>query len=96
VKFDNVGVVIASRKLALDGEDKVTVLIGKPEKCPDEDDYYCPYQIVGVGSARVRLAIGVDTTQALQLALKMIGADLHASGAKLTWLDEAELGFPAP
>jgi hypothetical protein len=98
MKLNDVGVVVASRTFALNGEEKVTVLIGKPEKFPDEDDYFCPYQIVGVGSERVRHAAGVDAVQALQLAMQMIGADLSASkqSGKLTWLGDDELGFSTP
>ena len=36
MKLENVGVVIASRELTLDRNQKVEVLIGKPEACPDE------------------------------------------------------------
>jgi hypothetical protein len=88
-KLENVGIVIASRELILDGNQKVEVLIGRPEPCPDGIDWYCPHQILGVGSGRVRYAIGVDTVQALALGLSMIGAELYTSAeyeaGRLSW-----------
>ena len=80
----------------------VTVLVGKPEKFPDAEDYYCPYQILGLGNERVRRAGGVDAVQALELALKMIGTDLYTSkesqSGELSWSGgkKGDLGFPVP
>ncbi len=103
MKLENVGVVIASRELTLDGNRKVEVLIGKPEPCPDGIDWYCPHQTVGVGSGRVRYAIGVDTVQALVLGLSMVGAELYTSeeyeSGRLSWdagASTGNLGFPVP
>lgn len=81
MKLDNVGVVIASRELILDGNRKVQVLIGKPMPLPDGnyDGSYCPHQTIGVRSGRVRCAYGVDAVQALTLALSMVGAELYTS-----------------
>ncbi len=103
MKLENVGVVIASRELTLDGNQKVEVLIGKPEPCPDGIDYYCPHQILGVRSGRVRYAIGVDTVHALVLGLSMVGAELYTSdeyeSGRLSWdcgTVKGDLGFPVP
>jgi hypothetical protein len=79
MKLNDVGMVVASRELNLPAEKKVTVTIGKPEKLPDAEDYYCPYLIAGIGGERVRYAGGVDAVQALELAFKMIGTDLYTS-----------------
>lgn len=101
MQLKDVGIQIATRALEAGGK-KVTVVIGKPERFPDAEDYYCPYQIVGIGSERVRYAGGVDAVQALQLALKMIGADLYTSPEaetkQLSWTggDLGDLGFPVP
>jgi hypothetical protein len=102
MQLTSIGELIAKRELDLAGQGKVTVLIGMPKKCADDDDYYCPYQIVGIGNERVRYAVGVDEVQALQLVQKMIGTDLYtskeaASGA-LDWKggDKGDLGFPVP
>ena len=102
MKLDSVGTVIAARELAIDGAKKVQVIIGKPEKFPDSSDYYCPYQITGIGNERIRYAGGVDAVQAFQLALNMIGADLYTSkeakAGKLNWEagEKGDLGFPLP
>lgn len=103
MKLKNVGVVVATRELTLDEDRKVEVLIGKPEPCPDGVDWYCPHQTVGRGSGEVRYAIGVDTVQALILALSMVGAELYYSeeysAGRLTWdcgAVKGDLGFPVP
>jgi hypothetical protein len=100
MKLNDVGVVIARRELALAGGQRVTVIVGKPEPFPDTPDFYCPYQILGLGPERVRYAGGVDGVQALELTLKMIGADLYTSNEakakELTWMGSANLGFPVP
>lgn len=102
MKLTDVGVQIATRVLDLGGR-QITVVIGKPEKFPDAEDFYCPYQIVGLGSGRVRYAGGIDAVQAMQLALKMVGADLYTSpesqAKQLTWQggeSSGDLGFPVP
>lgn len=103
LKLDNVGEVIASRELTLDGSTKVTVLIGKPQCKPAPVDWYCPYQTVGVGSGRVRCGYGGDSVQALVLALSMVGAELYCSAeyeaGRLSWdwgAVKGDLGFPVP
>lgn len=102
MKIDSVGIIVANRELALADGKKVTVTIGKPEKFPDSEDYYCSYQIIGMGNERVRYAGGIDSIQALLLALNMVGADLYTSDeAKtgvLSWKggEKGNLGFPVP
>ncbi len=95
------GVVIAKRDLLLGRERRVQVLIGKPEPFPDGIDWYCPYQITGIGSERVWWAGGVDSVQALVLALQNVGAWLVSSpefkGGELRWecgSTDGDLGFP--
>jgi hypothetical protein len=103
MKLENVGVVIATRQLTLDETQKVQVLIGKPEPLPDREDWYCPQQIVGIRSGRVKYATGVDAAQALVLALTMVGAELYCSAeyeaGPLSWDCGAvkdDLGSPRP
>jgi hypothetical protein len=98
----DVGEVIASRVLTLDGTGRVTVLIGKPKQLADID-WYCPYRKVGIGSGNVKRAEGVDAVQALVLALSMVGAELYTSqeydAGRLQWDGGAvkgDLGFPVP
>ena len=102
--LSTVGEVIATRSLNLaDEKDRVVVvLIGRPRQFPDSTDYYCPFQITGIGSERVKYAGGVDPVQALQLALLKAGADLYAldrkTGGRLRWDggEPGDLGFPKP
>jgi hypothetical protein len=102
IELKDVGVVIATRELTLDGNQKVEVLIGKPEPRPDGIDWYCPYQTIGRESGKVFYGIGVDTVQALILALSMVGAELYCSEeyreGRLTWDcgRNCDLGFPVP
>jgi hypothetical protein len=82
----------------------VIVKIGVPQRYPEgEEDYFCPYQILGIGDERVRYGSGIDALQALMLTLKMIGADLYttpeAKSGALSWVGQSvkgDLGFPVP
>ena len=61
-------------------------------------DSMCPHEISGPLTNRVFYLIGVDAVQALQLVMKLIGAELsvcaNAKTGRLTWLGEPKLGFP--
>lgn len=102
MKLDKIETIVATRNLMLAGSRRIIIFLGKPEKFPDSDDYYCPYQIIGLGAEKVRYAGGIDAVQALQLALNMIGADLYTSAesknGELSWEGgkKGELGFPVP
>ncbi len=105
MKLESVGEIIATRTLVLLREEKppleVTVLLGKPQQLPDFPDYYCPYQIKGVGSGKVLCSCGVDPFQALELALSTLGSEVEILntelGGKLRWDcgSNGDLGFPA-
>jgi len=63
---------------------QIVISLGQPRRADTEQgDYFCPYQISGVGSAKVRYAVGMDTLQAIQFAIDMIGADVSAINRKL-------------
>ena len=98
MELDDVGVVIAERQLELEDDRRVSVLIGKPLRYPEEDDFYCPFQITGIGNGKVRYACGIDTVQALVLTLNIIAAELYTSdearSGKLTWWGQRNLGIP--
>jgi hypothetical protein len=104
MKLGTVGEVIATRELTIAEDNspsaEVVVLLGKPQKLPDFADYYCPYQIKGAGTQKVRSIWGVDAFQALQLALRTIAVELEVLnkdlGGKLRWEcdDKGGLGFP--
>ena len=75
------GVVIAERSLEIPGHPEldIRVKIGVPQHFPDdpeETDFYCPYQITGIGSEKVRYMGGVDSMQALILAIKILPVHL--------------------
>ncbi len=75
------GMVIAERILEVPGHPNldIRVKIGQPRPFPDdpeEKDFYCPYQITGIGSEKVRYMGGMDSMQALMLAIKILPVHL--------------------
>jgi hypothetical protein len=109
--------VIATRTLQIEVPDgstrNITVRIGRPQAFPDPpDDWFVPYEIIGIPAglaerahitkSRVGYAGGVDTIQALQLVMIIIGAELTAlkreSGGAIRWEggNDGDLGFPIP
>ena len=91
--------IIAERTLIAieDGREvEVRVVIGQPERFTEGNGYYCPFQITGTGSGRVKYAGGVDSVQSLQLAMKMIGVILACTGKAIKWpLSDEGTGFEA-
>ena len=102
--FENIGEIIASRKLQLLDENDtkriVSVFVGKPQQALNSHEYYCPFQVIGVGSQKTQAAQGQDSIQALQSALILIAARLNhlnmELGRRLTWDGgtKGDLGFP--
>ena len=97
--------VVATRVLRLLGgetspDKEAVVKIGKPQPFPDGRDYFCPYQITGLGDEKVRYFGGIDAIQALHLAIVAAGADVFAlnelCGGRLRWDgdEHGDLGFP--
>ena len=94
--------VIAERVLILAPDGQVTARIGLPFTPADyPQESWCPWQIEGLGAGRVRAAVGVDSVQALSLAMRTLGSDLYASeeyrsGRLMAFPDEphGDLGFP--
>jgi len=84
------------RQLHLRGGGQVTVRFSQPRQ--DGDDYRCEYQIEWPDRQRGFHAYGVDSVQALILAMQNAHVDLltsaeNRSGA-LSWLGQRELGLP--
>jgi hypothetical protein len=77
---------------------KVTVLVGRPVRFSDGSSYLCPYQIAGIGDDVIRSAAGEDSLQAIEVAFKMLGADLYYrhKDFKFTWFGQPEIGIPRP
>jgi len=93
--------VIARRELAALGRDgerrAVEVRFGKPTPSGRlGGEWGCPVQIIGLGPERIKDAFGVDSVQAIQLALRLATVDLHslasANALRLEWLG-GEIGF---
>jgi hypothetical protein len=101
MRLESVGPILAERFLELDVKGRrksVRVLIGTPKPIPDSCDFFCPYQVVGLGDETVRYTEGVDAAQAIYLAMESVGTWLAATpearAGRLTWYDERALGFP--
>ena len=102
--LNNLGDIVGVRELSLKGESGVSecvqILIGTPRPFPDSTGYYCPFQIVGLGSAEIKYAAGIDAIQTLQLVMPMIVITLRSLSEKieggLRWEagEESDLGFP--
>ena len=100
MRIKSVGKIIAERKL--DGEFngrkcKVTVAFGKPryEKTTEGSCWYCPYRIKSPRGARLFYGAGLDSLQALIIAISMAGAELanQYSEMELRGTDDDGLGF---
>jgi len=93
------GTVIARREFDC-GAIKITLEIGAPYPVDDGGTWFCPLRITGLDSSRVRRVGGVDSMQALVLALASAAADLYTCDAArekiLKWLDQDDLGLPKP
>jgi uncharacterized protein DUF6968 len=99
LKLADIGTVIAERQLEGREDGKacnVIVRIGKPFH--DEDNqgsWYCPYSI-GVGSTqRLFYGAGIDSVQALRIAISMVETELTSTfrHLDLRWMGESDLGF---
>jgi hypothetical protein len=104
MRVDSIGEVIALRRLFLVDEPdrEILVKMGKPQKTPGEQDFYCPYQTTGLGDEKPGASVGIDSFQAMQLALRCIGGKLmllnRNSDGRLRWEcdEQGDFGFPVP
>jgi hypothetical protein len=88
---------IAARRVykALSGK-PVVVTLGVPQPVPGSD-WGCPLQITGLNTTwrRPKYVFGIDSFQALHLAMQGAGVVLESAGQKLEWLGQTEeLGMP--
>ena len=93
--------VIATREFEAGAGRTIVVELYAPEPDPEPNgDFRCGHRISGSGwgEGKVRYTFGVDSMQALFLALQMIGALLYTSeeakAGHLTWLGGTNLGLP--
>jgi hypothetical protein len=99
MKLTDVGAIIIERALEGRVNDRpcaVIVKIGKP--FPDETgggSWCCPYSISVGADERIFYGAGVDSLQALRIAIKNIDAELSTiyRDLKLTWMGDTDLGF---
>lgn len=92
------GQVIASR--CFESQDgSVELLIGLPRPYEDGKDYFCPFQVRGLGDEKVRSAGGVDALQALILGIERAAMYLSSRpevrDGQLAFLGELGIGFGA-
>jgi hypothetical protein len=74
----------------------VVVTLGVPQAVPGSD-WGCALQITGLNTAwrRPRYVFGIDSLQALHLAMQDAGLALESARQKLEWLGQTEdLGMP--
>ena len=78
---------------------EVVVAFAKPVRVPGSSDYACFYQVVGGSRAGIRKAMGIDSVQALLLALTNAASELYTSSeykeGLLAHLTDPNLGLPA-
>jgi hypothetical protein len=88
---------IAERRLTLrngsPNPKEVRVIVGKPTESDDKQDYYCQVQILGLGDEKIRSIYGLDSMQALQLAVRFISAQLDKHRKYLRWLNNEDIGL---
>jgi hypothetical protein len=68
---------------------KVVVSIGlpRPQRLSKHGDWECPFLIEGIGESKVERAGGVDSLQALLMAIEGVRVRLEQSGRNFFWLD---------
>ena len=98
--FKDIGTKIAERFLEGREKDgstcKIVVKLGKP--IPDKKEtecWYCPYSITKGTERRVFYGAGIDSLQALRIAIAMVDCDLKSRyrHLTLTWMDDSSLGL---
>jgi hypothetical protein len=99
--LDTVGEVIATRTLSLVDvpSRELRVKIGKPQ-LSEHNDYYCPIQVTGIGDESVHSVVGIDSIQALELAMRFLGTTLQHLNTqhrgRIRWNDAPKGWFGLP
>jgi hypothetical protein len=99
LKLTDIGTLIAERQLEGRENGKeysVIVRIGKPFHGEDnQGSWYCPYSIEVGGTQRLFYGAGVDSVQALRIAISMVETELTSTfrHLDLRWMGESDLGF---
>lgn len=97
------GEVVTERQLeavASDGA-RTPVVLRTGTPLPDPvagGDWYCPFQMVGLGEDAVEVTFGIDSLQAFLLSLHrarhLLRQRAEAASVRLDWLGQGELGLP--
>ena len=89
--------IIAERRMTLNtgpgNTTEVKVALSRPMKSANEAEYACSVQILGLGDEKTRSIYGVDSMQALQLALRFASQMLEDHRKNLRWLGNEDIGF---
>lgn len=99
MELESIGTVIAERTYQLEGGGNVLVRVGMPVLFPEGGNHYCPFEIDGLyADTMISRAGGVDSVQALVLALQRIRIILEHSEVPVLGLDEHDgtFGLPPP
>lgn len=88
--------VIAERKFRLKSDASVVITARVYRPLMDGDDFRCDYSIDWPGKSENGKAFGVDSVQALLLAIQRVGVDVYCSdyvkNSDMIWLEEGR-GF---
>ena len=101
MRLDTIGEVIATRQLNVVDEPntEIVVKIGKPQPT-GHNDYCCPIQVTGIGKEYVHGIVGIDSVQAIELAMRFLGSELQHLNTqhqgRIRWRDAPTgwFGFP--
>lgn len=85
-------IAVRTLHLADRPDETVEIFIGKPF-AKSEDEWHCPYRILGGGEDLNFAIIGVDAVQALQLVFTALDGTLGGTDWKLFWDGEPFAGF---
>ena len=88
--------LVARRELQMDGRE-VVLLVGQARPfADDETDVYCPYRLEQLDGTEIwsSVAGGVDSAQAVLLALTAAGDRLAQHDGEVTFLGGRELSLP--
>jgi hypothetical protein len=97
----SVGDVIAEREFALTSSSgrkaRIRIRFGKPikgERASWRDPWWCPVEVKGAGLDSFRPVAGIDSLQALILALELASTvlpdEVEAAGFRIEWLGDSE------
>jgi hypothetical protein len=89
---------LIERRFELGEASEVVIRLSLPVRC--DADFRCDYEIAWPDRTRVFNAFGIDSVQALILALRMVHAELLYSPegreGQIRWLGSDDLGLPLP